>query len=473
MVITRTGAGASHDIDVNVTGAGSENVLDITYATGANTGNAIDLNMGTNLAGNALDIARAGIATGKHIALSQTGAGTGDFLEINLTNTTAAIALDIQGTVATTTEQVNLDSSFVGANNIGAVTIDHGTGVLIAGAALMRIDTDAAHISGAVASDTPCALLELVASSTTATAYTALVIDAGASARTQPLIWIEDNNTAAGTGAIFDVDLRANTTGAAQVFDFDVDNVAWAGDVFNIGIGGASVVGARVMYVDATAAHTQQLFEIDSQGTGVDNEGLIIDIAHATGVLVAGGNLVRVESTAVINAAAYLFEINMTAATAAIALRVDGGAAARTSNLCEINDASTDTTGASLYINNATAAAKALHVDAGYARFDGRILGAKGADVASGTDIVLGDGGNFFDITGTTAITTISATGWTTGSIIVLQTDASVTLTHATAGTGAQLWLVGAANISMTANDTIMLVYDGVYWRQCAGTVAA
>lgn len=112
-----------------------------------------------------------------------------------------------------------------------------------------------------------------------------------------------------------------------------------------------------------------------------------------------------------------------------------------------------------------------IKVDAsGYTTVSGRLLGTKGADVASAADVALGNG-NVFDITGTTTINTISATGWTAGSVAILQFDASVTVAHNAAGTGASILLAGAANFSATAGDTLTLVYDGATWRETARAV--
>jgi len=107
----------------------------------------------------------------------------------------------------------------------------------------------------------------------------------------------------------------------------------------------------------------------------------------------------------------------------------------------------------------------------GTAYFDGRLLESKGGDVASATDITLGVEGNYFDITGTTQIDTISATGWIAGSMVTLQFDASVTVAHSTAGTGASILLSGSGNFSATVNDTLTIRYDGVTWREIARTV--
>src|SRR3990167_8559322 len=100
-----------------------------------------------------------------------------------------------------------------------------------------------------------------------------------------------------------------------------------------------------------------------------------------------------------------------------------------------------------------------------------RLQGAKGADVASGANITLGNDGNMFDITGITTITTIASTNWQAGSIIVLQFDGSLTVSHNVAGTGASILLAGAANFSATANDVLQLIYDGTTWREVSRTV--
>lgn len=100
----------------------------------------------------------------------------------------------------------------------------------------------------------------------------------------------------------------------------------------------------------------------------------------------------------------------------------------------------------------------------------GRMFGFKGADVASANNITLGLG-NFFDITGTTQINTIAGNSWTAGSVVTLQFDASVTVAHNTAGTGARFLLASSANFSATVNDTLTLVYDGTYWREIGRTV--
>lgn len=78
--------------------------------------------------------------------------------------------------------------------------------------------------------------------------------------------------------------------------------------------------------------------------------------------------------------------------------------------------------------------------------FTARQVWAKGADIASATTLALGTDGNYFDVTGTTAITGITAPA---GLLFMLQFDGALTLTHH----ATNLSLPGGANITTAAGD--------------------
>lgn len=81
---------------------------------------------------------------------------------------------------------------------------------------------------------------------------------------------------------------------------------------------------------------------------------------------------------------------------------------------------------------------------------------AKGADVASVAGaITLGDDGNYFDITGTNAITSITAK--TAGTVVTLQFDSTASLVD-----GGNLKLVGT--FQGAAESQITLISDGTNW---------
>lgn len=86
---------------------------------------------------------------------------------------------------------------------------------------------------------------------------------------------------------------------------------------------------------------------------------------------------------------------------------------------------------------------------------------AKGADVASASALPILTDGNYFDVTGTTAITSINTSGQV-GTVIKLQFDGALTLTHH----ATDLILPGGANITTAAGDEAEFVeYASGDWR--------
>ena len=77
-----------------------------------------------------------------------------------------------------------------------------------------------------------------------------------------------------------------------------------------------------------------------------------------------------------------------------------------------------------------------------------QIQWSKGADVASATALPVLTDGNYFDVTGTTTVTSINATGGA-GTLIKLHFDAILILTHH----ATDLILPGGANITTAAGD--------------------
>jgi hypothetical protein len=84
----------------------------------------------------------------------------------------------------------------------------------------------------------------------------------------------------------------------------------------------------------------------------------------------------------------------------------------------------------------------------------------KGTDIASAATIAVGETGNFFDVTGTADITSVTAS-WP-GRVVVLQFD----------GTAATNGVVNGSNLQLTGNfaysplDTLVLVCDGTNWYE-------
>ncbi len=94
---------------------------------------------------------------------------------------------------------------------------------------------------------------------------------------------------------------------------------------------------------------------------------------------------------------------------------------------------------------------------------------AKGADVASGTALPLLTDGNYFDVTGTTTITSMNTSG-VVGTVVKLHFDDALTLTHH----ATDLILPGAANITTAAGDEAEFVeYASGDWRCTSYQVAS
>ena len=92
---------------------------------------------------------------------------------------------------------------------------------------------------------------------------------------------------------------------------------------------------------------------------------------------------------------------------------------------------------------------------------------SKGADVASAGTLTLGTDGNYFDITGTTTITSIATLG--IGTQVTLHFDGALTLTHH----ATDLILPSGANITTAAGDEFTFVeYASGDWR-CIGYALA
>jgi hypothetical protein len=91
----------------------------------------------------------------------------------------------------------------------------------------------------------------------------------------------------------------------------------------------------------------------------------------------------------------------------------------------------------------------------------------KGASIASATTITLGNDGNVFPVTGTTAITGITTTNWQAGSIVVLIPASSLNLGTTTPTTG-QIQTKSGAAVTTVAGNAYMLCYDGNIWKLIA-----
>jgi len=116
------------------------------------------------------------------------------------------------------------------------------------------------------------------------------------------------------------------------------------------------------------------------------------------------------------------------------------------------------------------------HVRGGTAalKIGNRLQQTKGADIASASTITLGTDGNYFDITGTTAIKYITTTNWEAGAVVILQFD-GIVVVHDDEGTTpantGDITLKSGGDFTTAAGDLLTLVYDGTVWKEVSRTV--
>lgn len=110
----------------------------------------------------------------------------------------------------------------------------------------------------------------------------------------------------------------------------------------------------------------------------------------------------------------------------------------------------------------------------GGVQVNGRLRTSKHAvPIASASSLDLGGGGNLQIISGNTTINYISTLEWDPGSIVILKFSGAPTITHNAGAVPfdyAAILLAGSVNFNATANDTLLLVYDGTNWSELART---
>lgn len=97
-----------------------------------------------------------------------------------------------------------------------------------------------------------------------------------------------------------------------------------------------------------------------------------------------------------------------------------------------------------------------------------RLNTSKGADIASAADVTLGVDGNFFVFTGTTEVQRIAQATWSAGAEVRIRASGNMNVKHGVAAGGGfgGIYLAGAVDYAMTANDMLALTFDGTNWYE-------
>ena len=282
-----------HVIFINQTGLLDSNLIQLTFATAASTGDAIGVSMGTNLAGSALVLNGTGARTDDLIKIDDDSTGSAHIFDINISGIYTGNVLDIAfATAAATGHAINITTGTNLAGNailittagartapviyIDGVGTDGGTDDHIFFVNQTgQLDSNIIQLTYATAASTGDAIGVTMG---TNVAGSALVIS-GAGARTDDLIKIDDDGT--GNSHIFDINLSGIYTG--NVIDIAYSVAAVTGSMFK-GVLGTGV-GAMAFEVTGTGVRTADVFDYTSDQTGA---ALIFDI-NLTGA--ASGNV--------------------------------------------------------------------------------------------------------------------------------------------------------------------------------------
>jgi hypothetical protein len=247
-----------HIFDINQTGALDSNVIDITFSSGVSTGQALDINMGTNVAGMAVSIGSAATGVsgeGSCIDIAHTGdlvAGA-DVMRISSTgniSSTSNLLEIVQATGAGTAGANCLYINATGAN-VEAIKVDAGTvtfdeTLTVTGATTLSSDVTA---SGKVILDGTTttsgagavAITGSIHEVTTTGTGDALTLADGTEG--QRLVVVYDAEGAgADTAVITPSNLSGGTTITLNNVGDTCDLVFTSGNWFVLGLGGAAAV---------------------------------------------------------------------------------------------------------------------------------------------------------------------------------------------------------------------------------------
>lgn len=403
--VSMTGAAASPLFDIDVTGLYTGNIVDIVFSSSASTGEAIHVDMGTNVAGSAIVLDTAGTRTDDLIKIDDTSDGNSHIFDINMTGNYTGNVLDI--TFATGTATGDAVSLVMGTNVAGSAVVITAAGSRTDD--LIKIDDSSSgnshifdiNMTGVYTGN----VLDIVYSTAAATgdaihvdmgtavAGSAIVLDA-AGTRTDDLIKIDDTSTS--NSHVFDINLTGVSTG--NVLDIVYSSGAATGDAIHVDMG--TNLAGNAIQIDAAGVRTAPLINIVNTGTdgGTDDHvilisqtGLldsdVINITYATaastgnaifiamGTNVAGSAIQVTSAATGTSAEGAVFDATHTGDLAAGANVVDiisTGSPSSTSNVVSIQQ----TTGAgsagayALYVNATGANVEALKVDAGNVVFD-------------------------------------------------------------------------------------------------------
>src|SRR3990167_2673115 len=297
--VNNTNTGSGNLIDIAVTGVHTGHQIAISHPSAASTGDAINISMGTNVAGGAVVITGAGARTDSLIdvvssetgsmngmvLLQTSGVFTGHMLTVHsdgAATTGGLVHLDLDAGVAY--KAITFD--LAGARTVEAVLVTFdGTFGSGAGGTFFDIDVnesgatsnplfDITLATGVYAGNVFDVGVDVAATVNVinidmnlGVAATAIRLDAGAVTRTQPLMeTIFDGAGDTIGGTLWDIDVTNTGATASPLFDIDVTGV-YTGNIFDVVFGNASASTGDALHVDMGTNLAGNAIQIDAAGT--------------------------------------------------------------------------------------------------------------------------------------------------------------------------------------------------------------
>ena len=377
--------GSAQVFDLDITGAGSGNFIDVLVGAVTYTGNVLDIDLGATGTGSQaivltsgvmtrttalMEIADSGTPSGATLLVSISGASTGPIFDFDVSGIHTGNVLDITYSAAATGNAINV----VMADSVAGAALNV-TGAGIRTDNLIEVtSSETGSVDGMVLLTTSGVFTGSMLTITSAGAATTgsllhLNLDAGvaykgitidhAGARTVETILVTFDGTFGATagGTFLNADITMTGAAASPFIDIDITGV-YTGNIFDVLIGASAATG-DVLSIDlgATATASQAmvvasgamlrstaLFQISDAGT---SSGATFDINH-TGVTT--GIIFDIDATAATTGSVFdyatsaastgtVFEINMTNAVGA-KLATYTSAGIRTVNLLTVADSS-------------------------------------------------------------------------------------------------------------------------------------
>lgn len=260
-----------HVINILQSGSQDSNIVNLAFGTANSPGNAISIDMDTNLDGEGLYIDEGGTArTGSAIEINADGTGTHSVIDINISGNAAITGIDIDGTFNGSPAGNALDINLDDGDNLdtGLIVLNVGTG-------------------------NRSALIKYTSTGTDS-GTTSHVIDINQTGQLDSNIIDITYDTGVSTGQAIDINMGSNVDGMAVSITSAATGIDNEGSAIDIDATGALVQGSNVLRIDSAGnmAHADtRIVEINESGANQANSYTVaITSTNNGGIILSSGS---------------------------------------------------------------------------------------------------------------------------------------------------------------------------------------